>query len=119
MRRHYAEMERIEVAVLRMMSVGLGREPGTFGRMLGEHKALLQCTFYPGAEEVQQRGAALTKGVEHADYLSFIGLGWPHETGLELLNESVWERVPVLPGHFEVIIGDLAQRLSNGRYRAS
>lgn len=114
--RYYAEMERVEDALLCMTSVGLGCEPDTLKGMVGKHKGLLQSTIYPG---VSDRPSSIVKGVPHADYLSLLGIGWPHDSGLEVLNHRTWQTVPVVPGTFEVIVGDLLSRLSNGRFTSS
>ena len=70
----------------------------------------LNYSLWPGPD----RGIA---GQAHTDWgpLTILVQGGP---GLEVISNGEWRAVPALPGTFVVNVGDIMERLSNGRFNA-
>merc|ERR1719329_909744 len=113
MTRYYAEMERLASVLLRMMSVGLGCGEEELGNLMGRHRGLQSLNYSHHRGEDQA-----VEGRAHTDWgpLTILRQGSP---GLEVISGGEWWAVPALPGTFVVNVGDIMERLSNGRFKST
>jgi isopenicillin N synthase-like dioxygenase len=82
------------------------------------HLCELRIARYP--PQVTQLGATQIGCGEHTDY-GILSLLWQlDEPGLELLRpDGTWISIPLVPGMFVCILGDMASRLTNDVWRAT
>ncbi len=95
-----------------------GLEPGTFTRMESERaSSMMRLLRYPPHDG---NTADHVVGISaHSDYEAFTLMSQT-APGLELLTVAdEWVQPPVLQDRFIVIVGDMLERLTNGRLRAT
>lgn len=109
-------LEALGQRLTRIISIGLGLNPGDLGdRWFRDPVTLLRIFRYPPADR-----AVTAPGVgEHTDY-GFLTLLWQDESGgLEVKTDDGWVEVPPRADAFVCNIGDMLDRLTSGRYRST
>ncbi len=105
-------------AVMSALGVALGHPEDAFrARYLADPLTLFRIFHYPAppVDQVQQ-----TWGVgEHTDYGLLTILAQDDCGGLEVRSRDGWVEAPPIPGTFVCNLGDMLERLSNGRYRST
>jgi isopenicillin N synthase-like dioxygenase len=105
-------MTRLGQTILRAMAVGLGRPPTWFAEHLTDNPLVLFRIFrYP--PEVGEPGWGVA---EHTDYGLLTILGQDQHPGLQVHTRHGWIDAPPLPGSFVCNLGDMLERLTDGRY---
>ena len=104
-------------SVMRGVALGLGLDADWFERHLTADPTILFRIFhYPPAES----GDAADWGVaEHTDYGLLTLLAQDDRGGLEVRRGDDWIGVPPEPGVLVCNIGDMLDRLTEGRYRST
>lgn len=111
---YYAELERVEAVLLRMIALGLGCEPEHFIRNnVGGHRGLVSLNYSADLREHDR-----TRMAPHTDWSTVTILFTP-QPGLEVIQEGQWRRVPAIPGTFVVNTGDMLERWSGGRFKST
>lgn len=104
--------------VMSALGAALGYPDDAFrARYLADPLTLFRIFHYPAppVEKVQQ-----TWGVgEHTDYGLLTILAQDDCGGLEVRSRDGWVEAPPIPGAFVCNLGDMLERLSNGRYRST
>ena len=110
-------MTTLGQAVLRGMALGLGRPADWFAGHLTDDPLILFRIFrYPPAPA----GAHERWGVaEHTDYGLLTLLAQDGNAGLQVRTPSGWIDAPPRPGSFVCNLGDMLERLTDGRYRST
>ncbi|WP_088287190.1 isopenicillin N synthase family oxygenase [Kineosporia sp. A_224] len=106
-------------AVLRAVAVGLGLPPGWFAEHLtGDPTVLFRVFHYPALAD---NADAAEWGVgEHTDYGILTLLAQDDLGGLQVRTPAgTWIEVPAEPGVLVCNIGDMLDRLTEGRYRST
>ncbi|HXP72522.1 MAG TPA: 2-oxoglutarate and iron-dependent oxygenase domain-containing protein [Stellaceae bacterium] len=114
--RYYAEMERIELMLMRLAALGLGVDEHFFDDKIDRHITAMRINFYP-AQTVAPLPGQLRAG-EHTDYGNFTILNGENVPGgLQVLTRAGdWLDVETEPSSFVVNIGDLLMRWTNDRW---
>lgn len=100
----------------RAIAVGLGLEAGWFEEHLtGDPTVLLRIFHYPPDEA----GSASWGVGEHTDYGLLTLLAQDDRGGLEVKSDGQWLDVPSERGVLVCNIGDMLDRLTEGRYRST
>ena len=109
-----AAMTDLGQRLLAAMGVGLGLDPGWFGRTVTEDPTVLFRIFrYPPTADAGW-GVA-----EHTDYGLLTLLAQDGNDGLEVRGPDGWIAVPGDPEVLVVNLGDMLERLTGGRYRST
>lgn len=111
------DLEAIGQRVLAAMAVGLGRSPELFvGNLTADPTALFRIFRYPP----HPPGDAATWGVgEHTDYGLLTLLVHDGTPGLEVRVGDEWWQVDPDPDLIVCNLGDMLDRLTDGRYRST
>lgn len=117
--RWLAEMERVAQAVVEGLALALSLPRSWFAEHLtGDPTVLFRIFHYPptGADgDPDDWGVA-----EHTDYGLLTVLAQDHLGGLEVVTRNGgWIDVEPVPGMFVSNLGDMLERLTNGRYRST
>jgi isopenicillin N synthase-like dioxygenase len=114
--RYYAEMERIELALLRLAARALGVDEHYFDDKVDRHITAMRLNFYPAQKEAPLPGQL--RAGEHTDYGTFTILnGESAPGGLQVKTRSGnWVDVETDESTFVVNIGDLLMRWTNDRW---
>ena len=109
-----AAMADVGDLLLRLMAVGLGLDPGWFAATVAAEPTVLFRIFrYPPAP-------ADGWGVgEHTDYGLITILAQDAHGGLEVRGPDGWIGVPADPDILVVNLGDMLDRMTEGRYRST
>ncbi len=108
------EMAALGATLLRAMARGLGLPADWFARhVTAEPTILLRIFRYP-PEMPDGWGVA-----EHTDYGLMTILATDHHDGLQVHAPDGWIDVPSEPGVFIVNLGDMLERMTDGRYRST
>jgi isopenicillin N synthase-like dioxygenase len=95
---------------------GMGLAPGWFDEHLtGDPTVLFRIFRYPPAGPGDDGWGV----AEHTDYGLLTILHQDDRGGLEVRTTDGWAAVPPHPGAFVVNLGDMLERLSDGRYRST
>ena len=115
-RRHLAEMTSLGHDLLRAVALGLDLPGDHFRRNLtADPTVLFRIFHYPMVDSV-----AAGWGVgEHTDYGLLTLLRQDTTGGLEVRTPSGWVDATPVPGTFVCNIGDMLERISDGRYRST
>ena len=110
-------MTALGQAVLRGMALGLGRPADWFAdHLTGDPLVLFRIFRYPPAPA----GGHERWGVaEHTDYGLLTLLAQDGNAGLQVRTPSGWVDAPPRPGSFVCNLGDMLERLTDGRYRST
>lgn len=126
-----AEMTRLGQTVLSAMAVGLGLSGDWFERHLTADPTILFRIFrYPPVSPDPSDPAAVGAGAdregrsrwgvaEHTDYGLLTLLAGSDLSGLEVRTKSGWLAVPPVPGAIVCNLGDMLERITDGRYRST
>lgn len=118
-RRWMAEMERLAVALMRGIAIGLGLDDDWFERHLtGDPTVLFRIFHYP---PLPDNDVSDEWGVgEHTDYGLLTLLAQDDAGGLEVRTPGGnWIDVPADPDLIVCNIGDMLDKLTEGRYRST
>ena len=109
-----AAMADLGDLLLRLMAVGLGLDPGWFrATVAAEPTVLFRIFRYPP-------GRSDGWGVgEHTDYGLITILAQDDHGGLEVRGPDGWISVPADPDILVVNLGDMLDRMTEGRYRST
>jgi isopenicillin N synthase-like dioxygenase len=109
-----AAMTELGALLLRAVAAGLGLDPGWFAATVtAEPTVLFRIFRYPPGHD-QGWGVA-----EHTDYGLLTILAQDHHGGLEVRGPDGWIEVPADPGVLVVNLGDMLERMTEGRYRST
>jgi len=104
-------------AVMSALGIALGHPEDAFRtRYLADPLTLFRIFHYPAPppEHAQTWGVG-----EHTDYGLLTILAQDDCGGLEVRSRDGWVEAPPVPGAFVCNLGDMLERLSNGRYRST
>ena len=108
-------MVDLGAALLRAVALGLGLPAGWFAHhVTSEPTVLFRIFRYPPDPETAQWGVA-----EHTDYGLLTILATDDHDGLQVHAPTGWIDVPSDPGVFVVNLGDMLDRMTEGRYRST
>jgi isopenicillin N synthase-like dioxygenase len=111
------EMTRVGQLILSGMALGLGRPPTWFADNLTTDPLVLFRIFHYPPSEV---GSEEQWGVgEHTDYGLLTLLAQDSSGGLQVRTPGGWIDAPPLAGSFVCNLGDMLERLTDGRYRST
>ncbi|HEX6421844.1 MAG TPA: 2-oxoglutarate and iron-dependent oxygenase domain-containing protein [Acidimicrobiales bacterium] len=109
-----ADMADLGELLLRLLAVGLGLEPEWFAATVAAEPTVLFRIFrYPPAP-ADEWGVG-----EHTDYGLLTILAQDAHGGLEVRAPEGWIRVPADPDILVVNLGDMLDRMTEGRYRST
>lgn len=115
---HIAACTRLGHVLMSALGVALGHAEAAFrARYLADPLTLFRIFHYPAppSDMVEQAW-----GVgEHTDYGLLTILAQDDCGGLEVRSRDGWVDAPPIPGAFVCNLGDMLERLSNGRYRST
>jgi isopenicillin N synthase-like dioxygenase len=104
--------------LMALLAEGLGLEPGFFADHLTRDPTILFRIFhYPPA--VPEDGAGDWGVAEHTDYGLLTLLLQDDSGGLQVRTGGEWVDVPPVPGALVCNLGDMLERLTEGRYRST
>lgn len=114
-------MEAVAQRLARCVGIGLGLGPDWFVRHLTADPTVLFRIFrYPPVPAAPGGGPVEGWGVaEHTDYGLLTLLAQDHHGGLEVRGPDGWVDVPPEPGALVVNLGDMLDRMTDGRYRST
>lgn len=113
---HMEACTRLGHLVMGALGEALG-QPELCGRYLADPLALFRIFHYPAPPADKLRS---TWGVgEHTDYGILTILAQDDCGGLEVRSRDGWIAAPPIAGTFVCNLGDMLERLSNGRYRST
>jgi isopenicillin N synthase-like dioxygenase len=102
--------------LLRGMAVGLGLDEGWFDdHLTAEPLVLFRIFHYPPLESVDERWSV----GEHTDYGLLTMLAQDASGGLEVRGPHGWIDAPPIENAFVVNLGDMLERMTDGRYRST
>jgi isopenicillin N synthase-like dioxygenase len=116
---YYLEMERLTARMASIFARGLGLPPDWFEPLLRLHVSPLAANWYPPQAEDPCPGQV--RNSTHVDFSLFTILYQDRAPGgLEVRDRSgTWRAVPAVPGSFVINLGDVMNRLTNDRWRAT
>ena len=107
-------MTELGATLLRLTAMGLGLGPSWFkANVTAEPTVLFRIFRYPPAPE-REWGVG-----EHTDYGLLTILAQDGQGGLEVLGPDGWLSVPADPDVLVVNLGDMLDRMTEGRYRST
>ncbi len=115
---HMAACTQLGHVIMSALGVALGHPEHAFrARYLADPLTLFRIFHYP-APPVEVVDQAWGVG-EHTDYGLLTILAQDDCGGLEVRSRDGWVDAPPIPGAFVCNLGDMLERLSNGRYRST
>ncbi|WP_226661253.1 isopenicillin N synthase family dioxygenase [Alteriqipengyuania lutimaris] len=118
MRELYLALEASGRRVLSAIAIHLGEDPRFFDPAIEDGNSVLRLLRYPPLPEDAPDGAI--RAAPHGDINAITMLLGAEEAGLELLTKKgEWLAVSPRPGALAVNIGDMLERLTNGRLRST
>lgn len=118
MRELYLALEASGRRVLSAIAIHLGEDPRFFDPAIEDGNSVLRLLRYPPLPEDAPDGAI--RAAPHGDINAITMLLGAEEAGLELLTKKgEWLAVSPPPGALAVNIGDMLERLTNGRLRST
>ena len=113
----YATFDRTGLKILKAIARYLGVDEDYFADTVRDGNSVMRLLHYPPIEG--EPGSHVRAGA-HEDINTITLLRGAEEAGLELLTkEGEWIPVAPRPGELVVNIGDMLQRLTNGRLRST
>jgi isopenicillin N synthase-like dioxygenase len=103
-------------AILSGMAVGLELEPDWFDRWCADPTVLFRIFHYPAASADRDPAWGVA---EHTDYGLLTLLAQDDTGGLEVRVGGRWTAVPPRPDAFVCNLGDMLERMTNGRFRST
>jgi isopenicillin N synthase-like dioxygenase len=115
------EMYRVASAVLEGVGLALGLPRHWFSEtMASDPTVLFRIFHYPPADPTDPTSADAWGVAEHTDYGLLTVLAQDHLGGLEVARpRGGWIVVDPIPGMFVCNLGDMLERLTDGRYRST
>ena len=114
----YAAFETAGARVLEGIALHLGLERGFFAPTVEDGNSVMRLLRYPPLEGAEAEGAI--RAAAHGDINTITLLLGAEEAGLELLTaQGEWKAVAPPDGALVVNIGDMLDRLTNGRLRST
>ncbi len=109
---------RRATAFLRAIALHLGQAEDFFVPTVADGNSVMRLLRYPPIEGAEAEGAI--RAAAHGDINTITLLLGAEEAGLELLTrDGEWLPVSPPPGALAVNIGDMLERLTNGRLRST
>jgi len=113
----YATMEKTGLRVLSAIALHLGLPEHFFDPTVEKGNSVMRLLHYP---PVPEEAEGRIRAAAHEDINTITLLHGAEEAGLELLTrDGRWIPVSPKPGELVVNIGDMLQRLTNGRLRST
>lgn len=113
----YRDLEETGKYMLRALAIHLGLEETYFDQKIHHGNSILRPIHYPPITSEPQ--SAVRAG-QHEDINLITLLIGASADGLEVLNKSgEWVAVTALPDHIVVNVGDMLQRLTNGKLKST
>lgn len=114
----YAAFEQAGARVLEAIALHLGLPQGWFAKTVEDGNSVMRLLHYPPLTGADAEGAI--RAAAHGDINTITLLLGAEEAGLELLTASgEWKAIEVPEGALVVNIGDMLDRLTNGRLRST
>ncbi|WP_284124383.1 isopenicillin N synthase family dioxygenase [Parerythrobacter aestuarii] len=114
----YAAFEKAGLRVLEAIAIHLGLDPKYFETTVEDGNSVMRLLRYPPLEGEEAEGAI--RAAAHGDINTITLLLGAEEAGLELLTkQGEWLAVNPPPGALAVNIGDMLDRLTNGKLRST
>ena len=114
----YAAFEKAGGRVLEAIALHLGLERDFFAATVEDGNSVMRLLRYPPLEGAEAEGAI--RAAAHGDINTITLLLGAEEAGLELLtSEGEWLAVDPPPGALVINIGDMLDRLTNGKLRST
>ncbi|ABC64328.1 isopenicillin N synthase family dioxygenase [Erythrobacter litoralis] len=114
----YAAFEQAGLRVLEAIAIHLGLERTFFEKTVEDGNSVMRLLRYPPLEGEEAEGAI--RAAAHGDINTITLLLGAEEAGLELLTkQGEWLAVNPPPGALAVNIGDMLDRLTNGKLRST
>ena len=113
----YATFDRTGLKILKAIARYLGVDENYFADTVRDGNSVMRLLHYP---PIQSEPGSHVRAGAHEDINTITLLLGADEAGLELLTkEGEWIPVAPKPGELVVNIGDMLQRLTNGRLRST
>ncbi|WP_435416884.1 2-oxoglutarate and iron-dependent oxygenase domain-containing protein [Parerythrobacter aurantius] len=114
----YAAFEQAGLRVLEAIAIHLELDPKFFDDTVRDGNSVMRLLRYPPLEGKEAEGAI--RAAAHGDINTITLLLGAEEAGLELLTrQGEWLAVNPPPGALAVNIGDMLDRLTNGKLRST
>ena len=114
----YAAFEKAGARVLEAIALGLGLNRQFFAPTVKDGDSVMRLLHYPPPPEDAPEGAI--RAAAHGDINTITLLLGAEEAGLELLTkQDEWKAVDVPEGALVINVGDMLDRLTNGRLRST
>ncbi len=114
----YAAFEKAGGRVLEGIAIHLGLERGFFAPTVEDGNSVMRLLRYPPLEGEEAEGAI--RAAAHGDINTITLLLGAEEAGLELLTQKgEWKAIEVPEGALVINVGDMLDRLTNGRLRST
>lgn len=114
----YAAFEQAGLRVLEAIAIHLGLDRHFFEETVKDGNSVMRLLRYPPLEGAEAEGAI--RAAAHGDINTITLLLGAEEAGLELLTkQGEWLAVNPPPGALAVNIGDMLDRLTNGKLRST
>ena len=114
----YAAFDKAGLRVLEAIAIHLGLERDYFEKTVEDGNSVMRLLRYPPLEGAEAEGAI--RAAAHGDINTITLLLGAEEAGLELLTkQGEWLAVNPPPGALAVNIGDMLDRLTNGKLRST
>ena len=114
----YAAFEKAGARVLEAIALHLGLPREWFARTVEDGNSVMRLLHYPPLKGGDAEGAI--RAAAHGDINTITLLLGAEEAGLELLTTSgEWKAIDTPPGALVVNIGDMLDRLTNGKLRST
>lgn len=110
----YAAFEKAGARVLEAIAMHLGLDRGYFAPTVEDGNSVMRLLHYPPLDGKRAEGAI--RAAAHGDINTITLLLGAEEAGLELLTrDGSWKAIDVPEGALVINIGDMLDRLTNGR----
>jgi len=116
---YYAEMERLAADMGRLFAAALAMPSNAFDQFLDDHISNLDCNWYPPQQAEPLPGQVRSR--THVDFSLFTILYQDDAPGgLEVRDrDGTWHALAKIPGAYVVNLGDVMNRLTNDRWKAT
>lgn len=114
----FAAFEKAGGRVLEAIAIHLGQDRQFFAPTVEDGNSVMRLLHYPPLEGAEAEGAI--RAAAHGDINTITLLLGAEEAGLELLTkQGEWKAVAVPEGALVINIGDMLDRLTNGKLRST